>query len=119
MSVVAAAEAREKSLWNRAEADGSEFRETLSADFIAVYAGAVNDAAAEVAAIGQQKLDSFTLSDLEVRELAAGVELVTYSAAAKGRFEGSDISGNYRATSIWKRDGGQWKLAYHSEMKSQ
>lgn len=59
MSDVAAAEARERTLWNRAELDGSEFRDTLSADFIAVYAGALNDAAAEVAAIGKQKLDSF------------------------------------------------------------
>ena len=118
MSDVAAAEAREKTLWSRAAADGSDFRDTLSADFIAVYAGAVNDAAAEAAAIAQQKLDSFTLSDLEVRELADGVELVTYSAAAKGTFEGSDISGNYRATSIWQRDGDRWKLAYHSEMKA-
>ena len=119
MNDVAAAEAREKTLWNRAEADGSDFRDTLSADFIAVYAGAVNDAAAEVAAIAQQKLDSFTLSDLEVRELADGVELVTYSAAARGTFAGADISGDYRATSIWKQDGGRWKLAYHSEMQSQ
>ena len=119
MSDVAAVEAREKTLWNRAETDGSDFRDTLSADFIAVYAGAVNDSAAEVAAIGQQRLNSFTLRDLQLRELADGVELVTYSAAAKGTFEGSDISGDYRATSIWKQEGGRWKLAYHSEMKAQ
>ena len=118
MSDVQAAEARETKLWTRAEADGTPFRDTLSDDFIAVYAGATNDADAEVAAIGKQHLDSFGLRDMQVRDLADGVQLVTYSADAKGTFDGADISGEYRATSIWKRVGGDWKLAYHSEMKA-
>lgn len=118
MSDVTSAEARETKLWNRAEDDGTPFRSTLSDSFIAVYAGAVNDADGEVAAIGKQHLDRFTFSDMQVRDLADDVQLVTYTADATGTYDGADISGRYRATSIWTRSSGEWKLAYHSEMKA-
>ena len=108
--------ARETALWDNAKGHKMEaFQGELAPDFVAVYAHAVNDGKAEVAAIHQQQLSSFALKDFAVRDLAAGVQLVTYTADAKGTFQGADISGTYRATSIWK-DG---KLVYHSEMKAQ
>ena len=124
MTMVAAAaggtEAREQELWEHARSHNmAAFKALLDPDFVAVYAGATNDAAAEAAAIERQQLQSFSFSDFAVRPLAPGVELVTYEAEAKGTFDGADISGRYRVTSIWKRVGAEWKLAYHSEIKAE
>lgn len=108
--------ARETALWDNAKGHKMEaFQAELAPDFVAIYADAVNDGKAEVAAMHQQQLSSFALKDFTVRDLAEGVQLVTYTADAKGTFQGADISGTYRATSIWK--GG--KLAYHSEVKAE
>lgn len=113
------AEAREQRLWELAKNhDMAAFKDMLDPDFVAVYAGATNDAAAEVTAIERQQLQSFSFVDFKVRQLAAGLELVTYEADARGTFDGADISGRYRVTSIWKQAGSEWKLAYHSEIKA-
>ena len=115
----AEAQERETKLWQVTQAHRMDaFKGELAPDFVAVYAHAINDAAAEVAAMDQQVLSGFELRDFQVRRLADTVELVTYVAAAKGTFKGSDISGEYRATSIWTSGEGGWKLAYHSEIKA-
>ena len=114
------AEAREERMWKTVQAGNMElFRAVLDDQFIAVYAFGINDKAGEVSALEKQKLESFTLKDFLVRPLSGSVELVSYIASVKGSFEGTDISGDYRVTSVWKKDGAAWKLAYHSEMKVQ
>ena len=123
-SMIAAAsdspQAREERMWKTVQAEEmAAFRAELDPGFVAVYPHAVNDAAGEVAAMEKQSLQSFAFRDFLVRPLSDSVELVTYTVAAKGSFEGADISGDYRATSVWKKEGGAWKLAYHSEMKVQ
>ncbi len=112
------AHAREERMWRTVQAENLDaFRAELDSEFVAVYAHAVNDGAGEVSAMAKQKLQSFELRDFDARPLSQTVELVTYTAAVKGSFEGADISGNYRATSVWKKDSSGWKLAYHSEIK--
>jgi hypothetical protein len=114
------AEAREERMWKNVQAQNMEvFRRDLDPQFVAVYAQAINDASGEVAAMEKQTLDSFALRDFIVRPLSNSVELVNYTATVKGNFDGEDISGEYRATSVWKKDGNAWKLAYHSEMRAQ
>lgn len=112
--------ARENGLWRTVNDQRmSAFAAMLTPDFVAVYAGAVNDRNAEVAAMRQQHLRSYALSDFRIRQLDRDVTLVTYTVAARGRFEKTNISGTYRATSVWRRIGREWKLAFHSEIKAQ
>ena len=114
------AEAREQRMWATVQAGDMEvFRAELDDEFIAVYPFGINDKAGEVASLERQKLQSFKLSDFLVRPLSDRAELVNYTASVKGSYEGTDISGDYRVTSVWKKDGASWKLAYHSEMRVQ
>lgn len=114
------AEVREQRMWSNVQSHNMEvFRAELDDEFIAVYPFGINDKAGEVASLERQKLQSFNLGDFVVRPLSGSVELVNYTARVKGSYEGTDISGDYRATSVWKKDGAAWKLAYHSEMKLQ
>jgi hypothetical protein len=112
------AETREERMWKNVQAGNMEvFRAELDDRFIAVYPFGVNDKAGEVAALEKQKLQSFEFKDFLVRPLSGSVELVSYIASVKGTYEEADISGDYRVTSVWKKDGAAWKLAYHSEMR--
>ena len=113
-------EEREERMWKTVQAGDMEvFRAELDDEFIAVYAFGINDKAGEVSALARQTLQSFKLGDLRVLPLSNTVELVNYTATVTGSYEGTDIGGDYRVTSVWKKDGPAWKLAYHSEMKVQ
>jgi hypothetical protein len=112
-------QAREARLWQIAKDRNMEaFAALLDPAFVAVYSSAINDRDAEIAAIGQQSLQGFEISNFTSRPIGADVSLVTYSVDAKGRFRGADISGRYNAASLWRREGGEWKLAYHAEAKA-
>jgi hypothetical protein len=112
-------QAREARVWEIAKVrDMQAFAALLDPNFVAVYAGAINDRDAEIAAIGEQRLQGFEFSGLTSRAVGPDSSLVTYTVYAKGRFRGSDISGRYNAASLWRRDGGDWKLAYHGEVKA-
>ena len=112
--------ARENRLWDIAKTrDIRAFSALLAPDFVAVYAAAINNKPQEIAAIRSQRLRSYAISGFSSRSLAPNVELVTYSVDAVGRFRGADISGRYHATSVWKRSGRTWQLAYHGEVKAQ
>jgi len=114
------AEQREIALWQTAKDNRmDEFAALLDPGFVAVYGAAINDKAAEVAAISDQKLQSFALSNFKSHAIEPNVLLVTYTAEATGRFRDTDISGRYNAASLWRRTGGNWLLAYHSEVKAQ
>lgn len=114
------AEAREERMWKTVQAGNMEvFRVELDDEFIAVYAIGVNDKAGEVSALARQTLQSFKLGDFRVMPLSDTVELVNYTATVTGSYEGTDISGDYRVTSVWKKDGAAWKLAYHSEVRAE
>jgi hypothetical protein len=110
---------RETELWEIAKSgDIERFSALLDPQFVAVYASAINDKEAEIAAIGEQKLTGFTISNFTSRQVGPGVILATYSVDAQGSFRGTDISGRYNAASLWRRSGDGWMLAYHSEAKA-
>jgi len=111
--------AREMKLWEIAKSrDIERFSALLDPQFVAVYASAINDRAAEIAAIGEQELTGFAISNFTSRQVEPDVVLATYSVDATGSFRGTDISGRYNVASLWRRSGGEWKLAYHSEAKA-
>ena len=111
--------ARETELWDVAKSgDMERFSALLDPQFVAVYASAINDRAAEIEAIGEQKLTGFEINNFTSRQVEPDVILATYSVDAKGSFRGTDISGRYNAASLWRRSGDGWKLAYHSEAKA-
>jgi len=114
------AEQREIALWQTAKDNRmADFAALLDPGFVAVYGSAINDKAAEVAAISDQKLQSFALTNFQSHAIEPNVVLVTYTAEAIGRFRETDISGRYNAASLWRRTDGEWLLAYHGEVKAQ
>lgn len=110
---------RETALWQVAK-DGrlDDLATLLDPDFVAVYAAGINDKAAELRALGEQKLESFKVADFTSRPVDTASVLVTYTVEAKGSWRGSDISGRYNVASLWKRAGDGWRLVYHSEVKA-
>lgn len=112
-------EARETALWEIAkERRLDAFAAHLDSDFVAVYSDGFKDKAAEVAAIGDQKLTSFAISNFRSRSIDPDVSLVTYTVDAQGSYRDVDISGRYNVASLWRRAGDGWTLAYHSEVKA-
>ena len=56
--------ARETELWDVAKSgDMERFSALLDPQFVAVYASAINDRAAEIEAIGEQKLTGFEINN--------------------------------------------------------
>ena len=43
--------------------------------------------------------------------------LVTYQVTIDGAAGGKDMSGKYNAASIWKKDGNDWRVSFHTDMK--
>jgi hypothetical protein len=44
--------------------------------------------------------------------------LVTYVVDVKGTMGKDDVSGRYRAATVWHRAGNKWLTAYHTEIKA-
>jgi ketosteroid isomerase-like protein len=45
--------------------------------------------------------------------------LVTYQVTVEGTEGGKDISGKMNAASVWKKEGSDWRIAYHTDVKAE
>jgi ketosteroid isomerase-like protein len=58
---------------------------------------------------GKLKMQSSTISDMQIRVLG-DTAVATYITTDKGTYGTQDISGRFRWTDVFKKQGGKWQL---------
>ncbi len=111
---------REKDVWQMIKDKNFDaFQKSLTADFRGVYSNGINAAAKEVADVRTLDFKSFTLGDMDVVFIDKDAVLITYPVTIEGTEGGKDISGKANAASIWKKEGSEWRIAFHTDMKAE
>jgi hypothetical protein len=110
---------RESALWETVKNKQIDaIRKVFDKDYVAVYDTGIVGLTDEVGGINRQTLRSYHLRDLQVRRVDGLNVVVTYKADVDGEMEGQPLTGTYNALTLWHRQGNQWYVAAHSEMKS-
>ncbi len=73
------------------------------------------DKKAEVNAVDEYELLSYTLSDFNVKSLGPNSTLVTYIAQYEGKTGGEVAKAKSVFGEVWTRSGGEWKCLYMQE----
>ncbi|MBZ5628990.1 MAG: nuclear transport factor 2 family protein, partial [Acidobacteriia bacterium] len=59
------------------------------------------------------RLNKYTISEMEVRMVAANVGVLTYKVEVDATFQGQPIPGAARVSSVWVRQKGAWLMKFH------
>ena len=112
--------AAEKGAWQSIkEKKIDQFQKMLASDFRGVYGSGINNTDKEVAEVRTLDLKSFTLGEMDVVFITKDTAMVTYQVNIQGTEGGKDISGKAYAASIWKKDGNDWRVAFHTDIKAE
>lgn len=76
---------------------------------------AFGDKKAEVNAVDDFELVSYTLSDFTVKSIGPNAALVTYIALYEGKSGGEASKGHSVFGEVWIRSGSEWKDLYMQE----
>jgi len=69
----------------------------------------------DIAAAKDMKMESWSMDDISVRLLHPDVELITYRVTQKGTFRGIELPDSIYLSSIWVKQGEQWKNVFLAE----
>jgi hypothetical protein len=109
----------EKNAWqNIKDKKWDDFKKVFSADFKGVYASGINALDKEMAEVKTLDLKSYTLGDIDVVMIDKDAALLTYSVKVEGTQDSKDVSGKMNAASIWKKEGNDWRIVFHTDMKA-
>ncbi|MCL6729034.1 nuclear transport factor 2 family protein [Sphingomonas hankyongi] len=110
---------KETSVWQAfKDKKADTFKGLLTPDFVAVYAEGTFGRDHELQMLKVSNLKSFKISDFKHRMIDPEDVLMTYTVDVKGTQGKEDVSGVYRASSVWHRSGKLWRAVYHSEIKA-
>jgi hypothetical protein len=111
--------AAEKNAWqNIKDKKWDDFKKVFSSDFRGVYADGITKLDKEITDVKTLDLKSYTLGDIDVVMIDKDAALLTYSATVEGTEGGKDASGKMNAASVWKKEGNDWRLVYHSDIET-
>jgi len=112
--------AAEKNAWqNLKDKKWDDFKKVFSSDFKGVYSSGITTMDQENAEVKTLDLKSFTLGDIDVVMIDKDAALLTYSAKVEGTEGGKDASGKMNVASVWKKEGNDWRLVYHTDVKAE
>jgi hypothetical protein len=112
--------AAEKDAWqNIKDKKFDLFQKMLAADFRGVYASGINKADKELASVRTLDFKSFALGEMDLVFIDKDAAMVTYQVTIQGTDGGKDISGKANAASIWKRDGNDWRVVFHTDVRAE
>jgi hypothetical protein len=122
VSTVAATEdammEKEKAAWQAfKDKKPDEFKKLLSPNVMCVYAEGVSDMQGELAAMQKWDMKSFAISDYKVTSDGSDTAVTTYKVKVEGTVDGKDQTGNYNAASVWKKQKGEWRAIFHTNIK--
>ena len=110
----------EKNAWqNIKDKKWDDFKKAFSADFKGVYGSGINTLDKEMAEVKTLDLKSYILGDIDVVMIDKDAALLTYSTKVEGTEDGKDVSSKMNAASIWKKEGNDWRLVFHTDMKAE
>src|ERR1700745_484554 len=105
----AAMEAKEKAAWQAfKDKNEADFKKLVDKDVRCVYDTGVSNMAKELDAMKKGDMKSFEISDYDIFSDEKDVVVATYKVKVEGTYEGKDMSGNYNAGSVWKKEGNNW-----------
>lgn len=94
-----------------ARSSRTEIEELLAEDFVEYgSSGKVVDRAGVISGLTMQGPQAWSIADFKLTLLAEDVALVTYIATQAGK-------GSSLRSSIWKRSGERWRMAFHQGTK--
>jgi len=111
-------EAKERKLWEDFKnKDKAGLSALLDDDFRQFEEGqsTFGDKKAEVNAVDEFELVSYTLSDFTVKSLGPNAALVTYIAQYEGKSGGEASKAKSVFAEVWIRKGNEWKDLYMQE----
>jgi len=110
----------EKNAWqNIKDKKFDDFKKIFSADFRGVYGSGITKVDQEMTEVKTLDLKSYTLGDIDVVMIDKDAALLSYSVTVEGTEGGKDASGKMHAASVWKKEGNDWRLVFHTDMKSE
>ena len=90
--------------------EAAAFARIVADDFSQITAsGQVADKAAVLASIPNLTIESYSVSEVSARTFG-DTAVMTLRADAKGTFQGTDMSGEFRETIVWVKREGHWKM---------
>jgi hypothetical protein len=95
-----------------------DFEKMLGPDFRGVYSSGINMKAKEVTEVRTLDFKSYTLGEMDVVFIDRNTALIAYPVTVEGTESGKDISSKMNAASIWKKEGGAWHIAFHTDMNA-
>ena len=95
-----------------------DFKKVFASDFKGVYADGINNLDKEMDGVKKIDLKSFTLGDIEVTMIGKDAALLTYSVTGEMTQDGNSASAKMNAASVWKKEGNDWKVAFHTDVEA-
>jgi hypothetical protein len=112
--------AKEKAAWQTyKDKNSDEFGKLLHADFMAVYSDGVYTMQKEMDSLKTSDLKSFSFSDFNVAFSDADTATITYKVTMEATLDGKDASGTYNAGSVWRKQNGEWRVVFHTNVKEE
>jgi hypothetical protein len=112
--------AAEKGAWQSIkDKKFDQFQKILANDFRGVYASGISKADQENTQVRTLDLKSYTLGEMDVVFINKDTAMITYPVTIEGTEGGKDMSGKMNAASIWKKEGNDWRVVFHTDMKSE
>jgi ketosteroid isomerase-like protein len=116
----ASLKAKETAAWQAfKDKKGDDFKKIVSANMIGVYPDGIQNLQKEMDSMQQWDMKSFTISDYKVTAAGDDTAVTTYMIKLDGTMAGKDASGTYNAGSVWKKEGGEWKAIFHTNIPQQ
>lgn len=113
----ASLKAKENAAWQAfKDKKADDFKKVVSANMMAVYADGIQNLQQEMATMPQWDMKSFAISDYKVTAAGDDTAVTTYTVKIEGTMAGKDASGAYNAGSVWKKEGGEWKAIFHTNI---
>ena len=94
------------------------FRAMFAPNYVSLYEDGAYSRAKELDNLNNAKISSFKIGDFDSRMIDSNNVLTTYVVDVKGTEGKTDISGRYRAASVWHHSGKSWIGVYHTEIKA-
>lgn len=110
--------AKVKAAWQAyKDKKADEFKKLVDKDLRCVYPDGILKMQNEVDNMSKWDIKSFTISDFDSFTDEPDVIVATYKVAIEGTFDGKDVSGNYNAGDVWKKEKGTWLAIFHTGIK--
>jgi hypothetical protein len=111
---------KEKAVWQTVQDKNYDaFRKYFASDYHAAYAEGLFNLNQEIDSVKKVDLKSFAISDSTVFAPDSDSLVMTYKAKTQGTQDGKDMSGPWNCASVWHKSGTDWKVVFHTEIKSQ